>query len=106
MAQIKDFAIVAVALIGFIVLLGNFIKTIKDWRQPGMSMEQWKRDVNTKLDSDNKRIKSLEAGNRAICKGLLAMLDHELSGNSVDKIRKAKDDITNYLLGEVGEDEN
>ena len=34
MEQVRDFMIVLVALLAFVVLLGNFIKTIKGWKQP------------------------------------------------------------------------
>ena len=32
MIQVRDFAIVAIAIMGFVVLLGNVIKTIREWR--------------------------------------------------------------------------
>jgi hypothetical protein len=96
--QIKDFVIVAVAVLAFIVLMGNVIKTIKDWRKPGMSEQEWRRDVDDKLGNDNKRIKSLEDGNRVICKALMALLSHEINGNSNDKLQKALSDLNNYLI--------
>lgn len=96
--QIKDFIIVAVAILAFIVLLGNVIKTLKDWRKPGMSEAEWRRDVDDKLDNDNRRIKSLEDGNRVVCKALMALLSHEINGNSNDKLQKALSDLNDYLI--------
>ena len=96
--QIKDFIIVAVAILAFIVLLGNVVKTLKEWRKPGMSEAEWRKDVDVKLDSDNRRIKSLEDGNRVVCKALIALLSHEINGNSNDKLQKALSDLNNYLI--------
>lgn len=96
--QIRDFAIVAIAIMGFVVLLGNVIKVIKEWRKPGMSEAEWRRDVDDKLDSDNKRIASLEEGNKVICRALIAMLSHEINGNSTDKLQTALADLQNYLI--------
>lgn len=96
--QIKDFVIVAVAILAFIVLLGNVIKTIKEWRSPVMSEAEWRRDVNGKLETDHKRIKSLEDGNRVVCKALMALLSHEINGNSNDKLQKALSDLNDYLI--------
>ena len=96
--QIKDFVIVAVAILAFIVLLGNVIKTLKEWRKPGMSEADWRRDVDDKLNSDNKRIKSLEDGNRVVCKALIALLSHEINGNSNDKLQKALSALNDYLI--------
>ena len=96
--QIKDFIVVAVAILAFIVLLGNVIKTLRDWRKPGMSEAEWRRDVDDKLDGDNKRIKSLEDGNKVVCKALMALLSHEINGNSNDKLQKALSDLNDYLI--------
>ncbi len=96
--QIKDFIIVLVALLAFVVLVGNVVKTVKEWRKPGMSETEWRRDVNDKLDKDNKRIASLEDGNKVICKALMALLSHEINGNSNDKLQKALSDLNDYLI--------
>ena len=98
LAQIKDFAIVFLALLAFIVLLGNVIKTVKGWIQPGMSEREWRQDVDRKLGSDNERIKSLEDGNKVICKALIALLSHEINGNSNDKLQKALEGLNEYLI--------
>ena len=98
MIQVKDFAIVAIAIMGFVVLAGNVIKTIKEWRKPGMSEAEWRSEVDRKLGSDNKRIESLEEGNRVICKALMALLSHEINGNSNDKLQKALSDLNDYLI--------
>ena len=96
--QIRDFAIVAIAIMGFIVLIGNVVKTIKEWRKPGMSEAEWRREVDGKLDNDNKRIASLEEGNKVVCKALIAMLSHEINGNSKEKLQEALSGLQNYLI--------
>ena len=98
LAQLKDFAIVLVALLGFIVLLGNFIKTVKTWKQPHDDLEKWRSDVDTKLTNDNKRLDVLEEGNRVVCRGILAMLSHEINGNSNDKLVASQKEIEDYLI--------
>lgn len=96
--QIKDFAVVFLAILAFIVLLGNVIKTIKEWAKPGMSEAEWRRGVDSKLSSDNERIKKLEEGNKVICRALIAMLSHEINGNSTDKLQKAMGELQDYLI--------
>ena len=96
--QVRDFAIVLIAIMGFVVLTGNVIKTIKGWREPGMSEAQWRTEVDNKLDTDNKRIASLEEGNKVICKALMAIMSHEINGNSIDKLQKAYDEMNDYLI--------
>lgn len=96
--QIRDFAVVAIAIMGFVVLLGNVVKTIKQWREPGMSEAEWRTEVDSKLGNDNKRIASLENGNKVICKALIALLSHEINGNSTDKLQTALSELQNYLI--------
>lgn len=96
--QIRDFVIVLLAILAFIILLANAIKALKEWRKPHDDRESWRRDVDEKLNRDNKRLNDLEEGNRVICRGILAMLSHEINGNSNDKLLASQQEITNYLI--------
>ena len=46
----------------------------------------------------NKRITAIEEGNKVLCQGIVALLSHEINGNSIDKLRQAQTDLTNYLI--------
>ena len=50
------------------------------------------------LDEHRKRMDSMETGQRAICRGVLALLSHEINGNSTDKLKEAQTGISNYLI--------
>ena len=96
--QIRDTLVVVLALMAFLVLLGNVIKTIKDWKKPHDDMASWRMDVDNRLTNDNSRLRDLEEGNKVICRGILAMLSHEINGNSNDKLTASQQEITNYLI--------
>ena len=98
LTQIRDAVIVLLTVMAFVVLLGNVIKTIKGWKQPADNLDAWRVDVNTKLDKDNRRLNDLEEGNRVICRGILALLSHEINGNSNDKLLTSQKEITDYLI--------
>ena len=98
LAQVKDFMIVLLAIMGVVVLVGNVVKVVKDWRSPAVSEAEWQRGVDAQLEDNKGRIETLEAGNRVICKALLAMLSHEINGNSTDKLQKAMSDLNDYLI--------
>ena len=89
--QLKDFAIVAIAIMGFIVLVGNVVKVIKEWSKPGMN-------ITEKIKDHDERVESLEDGQKIICKALMAIMSHEINGNSIDKLQKAYDDMNEYLI--------
>lgn len=96
--QIRDFVIVLVAILAFIVLIGNVIKTIKDWKKPTETEAEWRQSVDRKLDTDNKRLVHLESGNKVKCKALRAIMSHEINGNSIEKLEQAMSDLDEYLL--------
>ena len=98
LVQLKDTAIVLLAVMGFIVLLGNVIKTIVNWKKPHDDLNSWKRDVDNKLTNDNSRLTELEDGNKVVCRGILALLSHAINGNSNDKLIASQTEITNYLI--------
>lgn len=96
--QIKDFAIVVLALATIIVIVGNVIKTIKEWRKPQADLKSWQKSVDDRLKSDHERLKSMEDGNKVVCRGILALLSHEINGNSIDKLKASQSEMTNYLI--------
>lgn len=96
--QIKDFAIVVLAFATIIVIVGNVIKTIKEWRKPQADLKSWQKSVDDRLKSDHERLKSMEDGNKVVCRGILALLSHEINGNSIDKLKASQSEMTNYLI--------
>ena len=96
--QIRDFVIVLLALMAGVVLLGNVIRTIKEWGKPMSSEKDWQKGVNEQLKDQGERIETLEEGNKHIITALIAMLSHEINGNSIDKLRAALDNLNQYLI--------
>lgn len=98
----------------FIIALGGATAVISRWASPFKTLKQ---NVENKVDkadfdelkaeftkiknyqtSDHKEIEKVERGNEKICKGILAIMDHELTGNSVDRLKQTKEEIQNYLI--------
>lgn len=50
------------------------------------------------LAKDNKRLMSIEEGNRVTQKALLALLAHGIDGNSFDAMTDARDELQKYLI--------
>ena len=36
--------------------------------------------------------------NQMLCKSMLALLDHEITKNSIEKLKKVKTEMQNYLI--------
>ena len=84
--------------LGFIVTLGGAIAVFSRFSAPFKELKTRVDKLEAYQKNDHSTLKTLETGNEKICKCVLAITDHELTGNSVDKLRKAKDEMQDYLI--------
>lgn len=90
---------------GFIAALGAASAAVMKWFSPFRKMKddiaKLKEDfknLKSYQNTDHAELKKVEIGIEKLCKCTLAITDHELTGNSVDKLREAKDEMNNYLI--------
>lgn len=90
---------------GVIVTLGGATAVISRWFAPVRKLvcriETLEKNFETQKNfqnGDHDRIKDVETGNEMICKCVLALINHDLTGNSVDKLREARDEMQEYLI--------
>lgn len=62
------------------------------------ALEEWRKDVDRKLNNDKAALENIQEGNHAMYKALLALLDHGLDGNNVQQMQDAKKDLQNHLI--------
>lgn len=96
--QWQSFAAVLLALLGLIAAAGKAAEVVRSWRSPARRQEQRIAACESRLSRDYARLTVLEEGNRVQCRALLALLNHEITGNSVDKLKDAQTGINNYLV--------
>jgi capsule polysaccharide export protein KpsE/RkpR len=97
------FACSAISTIGAaIVVISTFVTKAK---APNVAqndritvLETEMAEVKRHQDSDNKRLKSMEDGNKVTQKALLALMSHALNDNDNDKLIAAKDELERYLI--------
>lgn len=62
------------------------------------ALEEWRKEVDGKLESDLHRLDIIEAGNRASHQALLALLDHGIDGNNIKQMQDAKETLQQHLI--------
>lgn len=105
-----QFLTVALAVASAIVLLANAVEKIAKIataaRRP--NDEQNKRikaleaeiaEIKRMLDNDKKHLDSIDDGNRASQRALLALLDHGIDGNNIKQMQDAKEALRLHLIG-------
>ena len=71
------------------------IQELQDWRT---EWEDWRKDVDRKLGSDQSALRAVHDGNQAIFQALIALLDHGIDGNNLKQMEDAKADIIKNLI--------
>lgn len=97
-ADLRGFIVVLAALVVFAGGVLSLVKNWRDLRKPSSDVTRWRNETDAKLDRDNKRLNALEEGNKVLCQGMLAMLNHEITGNSIEKLRNAQELMNSYLI--------
>lgn len=98
--------VVAIAVILLLIDIYNKIMTaVKNAReekkrrsQPVNTLEDTVKDHDEKLKRDHERLNELEDSNRVIMRALMALLSHEINGNSDDKLKASLDEIQKFLI--------
>lgn len=99
--QWSTFLIVLAALFAAIVLLGNVVKTFKDWRKPAMDVKKRLDDHDKFLAADKQRIERLEhdlhelstknaEAQAILMKAVIALLNHAIHDGNTDEMEMAK----------------
>lgn len=64
-------------------------------------------DMHTRqINTQQTQIGNIYSGQKAQCRGILALLNHEITGNSVDKLKIAKEKMEEYLIDGVWPDDS
>ena len=72
---LTTFLWVGAALVAFALAVWSLVDKIK-------KHSQWRHDVDDELSRSKKRVDSLEEGNRVVCRGILALLSHEINNST------------------------
>lgn len=99
--------LISFVAVGYIIVqIFNAVMTaIKNWRdekrrkdRPVDTLETKVEEHEKRLRKDYDRINDLEEGNRVMMRAMMAILSHEISGNSIDKLKASMDEIQRYLI--------
>lgn len=66
--------------------------------QPVNTLESTVEDHSEKLKNDHERITQLEESNRIIMRALMAVMSHEVNGNSTEKLQNSMNEIQDFLI--------
>lgn len=82
----------------FVAGLWGLWKIVKEAKKPNDDLKAKVDKHEQLLDKDNKRLHEIEQSDQMILKSLLAIINHEITGNGVDKMKAVRDVLEEYLI--------
>ena len=96
-----DFTITSNQILGFCALLTAIWgawKIVKEIKKPNDDLKEKVTEHDMLLDNDDKRLASIEESNKMTLQCLLVIINHEITGNGIEKMKAARDELQEYLI--------
>lgn len=87
-----------VYICGLIAALWGVWKIVKELKKPNDDLKAIVKKHSELLDNDNRRMKEYEESNQMILKCLLVIINHEITGNGIENMKTARDELQEYLI--------
>lgn len=78
------------AVCGGISIIGGAGALIWKWVRPAVKIKDRVDKLEANAKKDYESINDIKAMNAAMCQALIAIIDHEITGNSVDGLKKQR----------------
>ena len=86
------------AFCAFLTTLWGVWKIVKEIKKPNDDLKSTVARHDKLLDNDDKRLKEIENSNRMILQCLLVIINHDITGNGIEKMKTARDELQEYLI--------
>lgn len=85
-------------LCGLISALWGVWKIVKELKKPNENLRLTVDKHEKLLNSDDKRLRSIEDSNKMILQSLLVIINHDITGNGVEKMKEAREELQEFLI--------
>ena len=86
------------AFCAFLTTLWGVWKIVKEIKKPNDDLKNTVARHDKLLDNDDKRLKEIENSNRMILQCLLVIINHDITGEGIEKMKTARDELQEYLI--------
>lgn len=87
-----------IGLCAFISAIWGVWKIVKELKKPSDNLRDKVEKHDALLSADDKRLGEIEQSNRMILKSLLVIINHDITGNGVDKLKTTRDELQAFLI--------
>lgn len=96
-----EFTITSGQILGvcsMVAALWGVWKIVLELKKPNDDLKLQVSKHDEMLASDHDRLKDVEASNKMILQCLLVIINHDITGNGIDKMKEARDELQDYLI--------
>lgn len=86
------------AICTFITAIWGVYKIVKELKKPNDNLRNDVDEHSRLLENDNRRLNDIEESNRMILQSLLVIINHEITGNGIEKMKDTRDKLQEYLI--------
>ena len=83
---------------GFVAAIWGVYKIFKEAKKPNDDLKAKVEQHDELLKNDNERLKEIEQSNKMILNCMFVLINHDLTGNGIDKMKEARDELQEYLI--------
>lgn len=98
MFTVADILWLAGAIVAIASAINVVAKAIEKMRKPNKTQDARLAELEKRSKSDFERLERIESGNVIMQRALLALLAHGIDGNDIEAMKKAKAELTDYLI--------
>lgn len=86
------------AICSLITAVWGVYKIVKELKKPNENLKEEVARHSQLLDTDNERLNDIEESNRMVLQSLLVIINHEITGNGIEKMKDTRDKLQEYLI--------
>ena len=99
--ELMDFTITSAQIMGFcslVAALWGIWLIVKEIKKPGSDLKKKVEEHDRLLNCDNNRLREIEESNRMMLQSLLVIINHNITGNGIEKMKETRDQLQEFLI--------
>jgi len=86
------------SICGGIAIIGGAGVVIRKWLNPAFKIAERVETLEKHDITNSELLEEIVKTNKMLCRCMVILLDHEITGNSIEKIKEIKNEMQTYLI--------
>ena len=87
-----------IGICGFVTGIWAVWEIIKQIFKPTIDLRDKVKKHDQLLDNDNRRLREIEDSNKMVLQSLLVIINHDITGNGVEKMKETREELQDFLI--------